>query len=56
MLAGVKIRLLPSDEHFSLRGDTLHSAMKEDMANGKIPFYVRRRSGERSIKRISLTF
>jgi len=40
MLAGVKIRLLPSDEHFSLRGDTLHSAMKEDMANGKIPFYV----------------
>jgi len=40
MLAGVRIRLLPSDEHFSLRGDTLQSAMTEDIATGNIPFYV----------------
>ena len=40
MLAGVRMRLLQSDEHFSLRGDSLQSAMAQDIANGSIPFYV----------------
>lgn len=41
MLAGVRVRLLASDEHFSLRGDTLKAAIEQDRAKGLIPFYVR---------------
>ena len=41
MLAGVRVRLLPSDDHFSLRGDALQKAINEDMAKGLRPFYVR---------------
>lgn len=40
LLAGVRVRLLESDEHFSLRGDTLQSAMAHDKAKGLVPFHV----------------
>jgi hypothetical protein len=40
-LAGVRVRLLPSDELFSLRGETLKLAMEEDKAKGFIPFFVK---------------
>jgi len=40
MLGGVIVRLLPTDEHFSLRGETLEKAIAQDLANGNIPFYV----------------
>ena len=40
ILAGVRIRLLPTDELFSLHGETLKSAMEEDKAKGFIPFFV----------------
>ncbi|XP_060593010.1 histidine decarboxylase-like [Ruditapes philippinarum] len=36
----VKMRFLPSDEHLSLRGDTLQRAVDEDLAAGLIPFYL----------------
>ena len=37
----VKMRFLPSDEKLSLRGNTLQSAIDEDLEAGLIPFYVR---------------
>lgn len=40
LLGGVKLRLLPADERYSLRGDTLRAAIQEDRANGLIPFYA----------------
>ncbi|EFX90074.1 hypothetical protein DAPPUDRAFT_300121 [Daphnia pulex] len=40
ILAGVRVRLLQSDELFSLRGETLKLAMEEDRAKGFIPFFV----------------
>ena len=40
LLAGVRVRLLESDEHFSLRGDALLSAMEQDKAKGLVPFHV----------------
>ena len=40
ILAGVRVRLLQSDELFSLRGETLKLAMEEDRAKGLIPFFV----------------
>ena len=36
----VKIRLLDTDEHFSLRGSTIEKAIKDDRSNGLIPFFV----------------
>ncbi|KAL5014664.1 hypothetical protein ScPMuIL_008934 [Solemya velum] len=36
----VKIRKLEVDENFSLRGPTLEEAIKEDRAQGLIPFFV----------------
>lgn len=41
ILAGVRVRLLETDECFSLRGETLKLAMEEDRAKGFIPFFVR---------------
>lgn len=41
ILGGVRLRLLPTDELFSMRGETLKSAMEEDKAKGLIPFFVR---------------
>lgn len=40
MIAMVKIRLLETDENFSLRGHTVEKAIKEDRSNGFIPFFV----------------
>jgi glutamate/tyrosine decarboxylase-like PLP-dependent enzyme len=40
LLGGVRIRLLPADENFRLRGETLRLAVEEDKAKGKIPCYV----------------
>ncbi|ELU18925.1 hypothetical protein CAPTEDRAFT_180248 [Capitella teleta] len=36
----VKLRLLPTDEDLSLRGDTLRNAINEDRENGLVPFYL----------------
>jgi len=32
LLGGVKVRLLPTDEDYSLRGETVADAIKEDKA------------------------
>lgn len=40
MICLVKIRHLPVDKDYSLRGETLEEAMNKDIANGLIPFYV----------------
>ncbi len=40
MIAMVKIRLLETDEKFSMRGIIVEKQMKEDRANGLIPFFV----------------
>ena len=34
LIAGIKVRLLDFDNDFSMRGETLESAIKEDKANG----------------------
>ncbi|RUS88216.1 hypothetical protein EGW08_004048, partial [Elysia chlorotica] len=39
-LALVTIRSLPTDENFSLRGETLAAAIKEDKSKGLIPFFL----------------
>uniref|UniRef100_A0A0L8HTU6 Histidine decarboxylase n=2 Tax=Octopus bimaculoides TaxID=37653 RepID=A0A0L8HTU6_OCTBM len=36
----VKLRLLPTDDHLSLRGNTLEMAVKKDKEAGLIPFFV----------------
>ncbi len=40
LVALVRIRILPSDDKLSLRGDTLRQAIEEDKKNGLIPFFV----------------
>lgn len=40
LLGGVKLRLVPADENNRLRGDALEEAIKKDLADGLIPFYV----------------
>lgn len=40
MIAMVKIRLLETDENFSMRGPAVEKAIKEDKSNGLIPFFV----------------
>ena len=40
LLAGVRMRLLESDADFSLRGETVEAAAKEDRERGLIPFCV----------------
>ncbi|KAG8239890.1 hypothetical protein J437_LFUL019484 [Ladona fulva] len=40
LLGGVKMRLLPADEEYRLRGATLEKAIEDDVAAGLIPFYV----------------
>ena len=34
------MKLLPTDSHHSFRGDTLRAAIKKDISDGLIPFYV----------------
>ncbi|KAK7083885.1 hypothetical protein SK128_016740 [Halocaridina rubra] len=40
MLAGVKMRKVPTDENFGMRGPELWNAIQEDKKKGFIPFYV----------------
>ncbi|OTF84103.1 aromatic-L-amino-acid decarboxylase-like protein, partial [Euroglyphus maynei] len=40
MISLVKLRILDTDENFSLRGHALQEAMEEDKRNGLIPFFV----------------
>ncbi|XP_046342768.2 aromatic-L-amino-acid decarboxylase-like [Haliotis rufescens] len=40
LLGEVKMRKLPSDENYSLRGETLKAAIQEDRAKGLLPFFV----------------
>lgn len=40
LIGAVKIRLLETDEKFSLRGETLQKAVEKDRADGLIPFFV----------------
>ena len=40
MIALVKLRILDTDENFSLRGHALQEAIEEDKRNGLIPFFV----------------
>lgn len=40
LLGGVQLRLIKADSENRLRGDALEVAIKEDIAEGKIPFYV----------------
>ncbi|CAH8653787.1 unnamed protein product [Schistosoma guineensis] len=40
VLGFVKLRRLPVDENFSVRGETLQRAIKEDKSMGLIPFYM----------------
>ena len=40
MIAMVKIRLLETDEKFSLRGIIVEKQLLEDRSNGLIPFFV----------------
>lgn len=40
MITLIKMRFLPTDEQFSLRGDTLKKAIQEDKAKGLVPFMV----------------
>ncbi|XP_072910441.1 aromatic-L-amino-acid decarboxylase isoform X2 [Hemitrygon akajei] len=40
LIGGVKMRKLPTDEKFSLRGETLRQALEEDKALGLIPFFL----------------
>ena len=41
MLAMVKLRMLETDDDFSLRGNTLARAIEEDRNLGLVPFFVR---------------
>lgn len=40
LISLVKIRFLPTDQHLSLRGDTLRQAIEEDRKVGLVPFMV----------------
>jgi glutamate/tyrosine decarboxylase-like PLP-dependent enzyme len=40
MICLVKIRLVDTDDEYSMRGDALKKAIEEDKAKNLIPFYV----------------
>lgn len=40
LLGGIQLRLLESDDKYKLRGKTVEEAIKKDLENGLIPFYV----------------
>lgn len=40
MIGFVKLRILDTDENFTLRGVPLAKAMEEDRASGLVPFFV----------------
>lgn len=41
LLGGIKLRSLEADAENQLRGETVERAIKEDLAAGLIPFFVR---------------
>lgn len=41
LLGGIKLRSLEADSENQLRGETVERAIKEDLAAGLIPFFVR---------------
>ncbi|WKX96472.1 hypothetical protein Q1695_012704 [Nippostrongylus brasiliensis] len=49
MIGMVKLRILETDSHFRLRGDTLRSAIQEDRNLGLIPFFVSTTLGTTSV-------
>lgn len=57
LLGGVQLRLITADKENRLRGDALEDAIKEDLAAGKIPFYVslqwKLMPDERDIKKLN---
>ncbi|XP_004630583.1 aromatic-L-amino-acid decarboxylase [Octodon degus] len=40
LIGGVKLKPIPSDDHFSMRGSALREALERDKAAGLIPFFV----------------
>ncbi|XP_044734645.1 aromatic-L-amino-acid decarboxylase-like [Chrysoperla carnea] len=40
MISTIKLRILDTDEHLSLRGETLEKAIREDIEKGYFPFFV----------------
>lgn len=40
LIGGVKMKKIPSDNKFSVRGDALRKVLEEDRATGLIPFFV----------------
>lgn len=40
LISLVKMKFLPVDEHFSLRGKTLRRAIEEDRKRGLVPVFV----------------
>uniref|UniRef100_A0A9J8D3F9 Aromatic-L-amino-acid decarboxylase n=1 Tax=Cyprinus carpio carpio TaxID=630221 RepID=A0A9J8D3F9_CYPCA len=40
LIAGVKMKKIPTDNKFSVRGDALQKVLEEDRAAGLIPFFV----------------
>lgn len=40
LIGGVKMKKIPSDNKFSVRGDALRKVLEEDRAMGLIPFFV----------------
>ncbi|KAK7576160.1 hypothetical protein V9T40_012446 [Parthenolecanium corni] len=49
LLGGVRLRLLPTDDEYKLRGSTLQDAIQEDRDKGFMPFYVVATLGTTSI-------
>lgn len=43
LIGGVKMRKVPTDSSYAVRGEALKKMVDEDKAAGLIPFYVRRR-------------
>lgn len=40
LLGGVKFTLIPADDNYQMRGDTLQATIQKDKQAGLIPFYV----------------
>lgn len=40
LLGGVRLRGIPADDRYQLRGDSLREAIQKDKKDGLIPFYV----------------
>lgn len=40
MIANTKFALFPTDENYSLRGETVKKGIEKDIAKGLIPFFI----------------